>query len=418
MATKSKPKIAFLVGGTDLGGIITSVALLVKNIDRSKFHVVVVACGSGPIASSIANYADEYYNLETGSYPQLRKIKNGKLQEDLIARFHLIKWLTISIWKLSRWLRKGKIDLIHTNSVQFSLIAGIAGRLAKVPSVWHIRAPKNMAWRRGGPFLVEGYLASWLATKFIANSYFTASGFHKSWKKKTVVIWNAIDVEDIIAHQCHGRLREIANVPEDKKLVGLLGLIEHRKGIDRFIGMAAKLAKKRKDVRFVVIGGDVVQKKISQEVKACLVKLAKKLGISERLCFTGNIDNAPYYLGDMDAFFMCSRPGTETFGLVVIEAMAAGVPVIAFDNDAMSEIIVDNETGYLVPEGDMDLATERISSILDNNVLANDMKEAGLDRVRTVFDIPVLINNIQKLYCEILVNKKASILSISETESQ
>jgi len=398
MKTKSKPKIAFLVSDTDIGGIKTSVSLLLKNIDRSKFHVVVIACGSGPIVPSIANYADEYYNLETGNYPQLRRIKNGKLQEDFIARFRLIKWLTTSIWKLSRLLRKEKIELIHTNSLQFSLIAGVAGRLAKVPSVWHIRAPKNMAWRRGGPFFVEGYLASWLATIFIANSYFTASGFHKSWKKKTVVIWNAIDVEDIITNQRHGRLREIANVPENKKLVGLIGLIEHRKGIDRFVEMAAKLSKKRKNVRFVVIGGDVVQQKISQEVKADLIKLAEKLGVSERLCFTGNIDNASYYLGDMDTFFMCSRPGTETFGLVVIEAMAAGVPVVAFDNDAMSEIIIDNETGYLVPEGDIDLATERISSILDNNILANDMKEAGSDRVRTDFDIPVLINNIQKLY--------------------
>jgi len=405
MATNGKPKIAFLVGDTDIGGIITSVALLVKNIDRSKFHVVVVVCGSSPISPLIVNYADECHYLNTESYVPLRKIKNGKLQENLFARFHLITWLTKSIWRLSRWLRKEKIDLIHTNSIQFSLIAGIAGKIAKVPSIWHIRSPKNVAWRRGGPFLVEGYLASWLATKFVANSYFTARGFHKSWKNKTVVIWNAIDVNHIIEHQCHGRLREIAKVPQDKKLVGILGLMEHRKGIDRFIKMAGKLAKKRQDVRFVVIGGDIVQKEISQAVKADLVKLVENLGLSEKLCFTGNIDNASYYLGDMDVFFMCSRPGTETFGLVLIEAMAAGVAVVAFNNDAMGEIIVDGETGYLVPEGDVDLAAERISTILEDDGLANHIKEAGLARVRAEFDVPVLINKIQELYCEILANR-------------
>ena len=128
--------------------------MLVRNLDRSKFHVIVVACETGPATASIAGYADEYCNLGTGSYPSLRKIKNGKLREDFLARFYLIWWLIKSIWKLSRWFRKEKIDLIHTNSLQFSLIAGVAGRLAKVPSVWHIREPKNIAWLIGGPYIV------------------------------------------------------------------------------------------------------------------------------------------------------------------------------------------------------------------------------------------------------------------------
>jgi glycosyltransferase involved in cell wall biosynthesis len=324
----------------------------------------------------------------------------------LLARFYLVVWLIRCVWRLKKWLKKEAIDIIHTNSQQYNLIAGIAGRLAGVPSVWHIRSPQEMAWRRGGPFLIEGYLAAWLATVFIANSHFTAGTFHRSWKKKTVVVWNAVNISDIIAHQYLGRLREVANVSKDKKLVGFLGLIEHRKGIDRFISMAAKLAQKRNDVRFVVIGGEVGQKEISQAVKAELLKQAESLGIIEKLCFTGHLENAPNYLGDMDTFFMCSLPGTETFGLVVIEAMAAGVPVVAFDNDAMGEIIENGKTGYLVPEGDINLAVDRISHILDDNVLADEMKKTGLDRVRTYFDIPVLIDNIQKHYNAVLQTRK------------
>lgn len=398
----NKPKIAFLVNDIDKGGTAVSTGLLVKNIDREKFRVIVVACGPGPEAAQIGAYADEYHNLKIGSYRPLRKMINGREREDYLARLSLIIWLTKCVWRLTKWLRKEHIDIIHSNSTHFNLIAGIAGRLAGVPSVWHIRAPQKMAWRRGGPFLVEGYLASWLATLFIANSHFTAGGFHKSWKSKTVVVWNAIKAEDIIIHQCPGRLREIAKIPENKKLVGFLGLIEHRKGIDRFISMAAKLAQKRDDVRFVVVGGDIGQKEISQAVKAKLLKQAETLGVIDKLCFTGHLDNAPYYLGDMQTFFMCSLPGTETFGLVVIEAMAAGVPVVAFNNDAMNEIIVDGKTGYLVPEGNIGLATERISSLLDNNALADDIKKAALNRVKTHFDVPVLIDNIQKHYTAIL----------------
>ena len=109
-----------------------------------------------------------------------------------------------------------------------------------------------------------------------------------------------------------------------------------------------------------------------------------------------------YYIGDMDAFFMCSRPGTETFGLIVIEAIAASVPVVAFNNDAMSEIIIDGKAGFLVPEGDIDSAAECILRILDDKSLADNIKKAALNRVRNNFDIPILVDNVQKLYCKIL----------------
>ena len=69
----------------------------------------------------------------------------------------------------------------------------------------------------------------------------------------------------------------------------------------------------------------------------------------------------------MDTFFMCSLKGTEPFGLVVTEAMAAGVPVVAFANDAMPEIIEDGKTGFLVPEGDTDSAAERVLRILEDD---------------------------------------------------
>jgi glycosyltransferase involved in cell wall biosynthesis len=404
MSEMKKSKIAFLINDVDTGGTAVSTTMLVKNLDRSKFHVVVVSCGSGPAAASIASHADEYHNLGTGSYPSLRKMKNGKLQEDFLARFRLVKWLVTSIWKLRKLFGKEKIDLIHTNSSQFGLIAGIAGRLAKVPSVWHIRTPQDMAWRRGGPFLVEGYLASWLVTKFIANSYFTEATFHRSWKKKSIVIWNAIDMKSIIKNQHPGELRKIANISSKDRLVGVLGVIEQRKGMDRFINMAAKLSKLQNDVKYVIVGGFVGGElgKMSQAVKDDLVKLSKELGISEKLCFTGKIDNAPYYLGDMDAFFMCSQPDTETFGLVVIEAMAANVPVVAFKNDAMSEIFIDGKTGFLVPDGDVDLAAKYISRILAEDSLAQELKREALNRVENTFDIPILISNIQKLYHNIL----------------
>jgi glycosyltransferase involved in cell wall biosynthesis len=309
-------------------------------------------------------------------------------------------WILRCSWRVFLWLRKEQIVLIHTNTSHFNLIAGIAGRLAHVPSIWHIRVPQVMPLRRGGPFLVEGYLAALLATKFIANSHYTASTFHHTWKRKTVIIWNAVDAAAISLNHRKGQIRKMAGILDSEKLVGVTGMIAHRKGMDRFIEMAAKVAESRDDVKFVIIGGALGE--IGLKCRDELVMLAEKLGISEKLHFTGNIEDASYYTGDMDVFFMCSRPGTETFGLVVIEAMAAEVPVVAFANDAIPEIIEDGKTGFLVPEGDTVAATKRILQILDDPKLAGELKKAGKEKVLKNFDTPILISNIEKLYAEVL----------------
>jgi glycosyltransferase involved in cell wall biosynthesis len=395
--------VVFLVSDTNPGGTATSNSLLVESIDRRRFQVVVVACGPGPTAEQVGCHADEYHNLDIGSFPRIRKVREASVREDPRGWLALVVWVLKCVWALRKWLKGRKVDIIHANSLHFDLIGGIAGKLAGVPCLWHIRAPQTLAWRRGGPFLVEGYLAAYLATRFIANSHHTASGFHKSWQKKAVVVWNAIDVAAVEANQCGGGLRVRAGVTEGEKVVGVTGWVAHGKGMDRFLEMAAKLCVLRDDVRFIIVGG--AYDNVARRVLDALIGMCETLGITEKVSFVGNVSNASHYLCDMDVFFMCSRPGTETFGLVVIEAMAAGVPVVAFANNAMPEIIEDGRTGFLVPEGDVEMAAERISQVLSDRVLSDRLVRSAKTTVREKFDIPVLIRNVEQIYDDVLQGK-------------
>ncbi len=395
--TKEKARICFLISDTNAGGSALSTRLLIKEIDRSKFVIIVVTCGPGVVAPPMGALADEYYNLNVGSFPEVRKLKDGRYREDFRAWFHLFIWLTRCIWKFTFWLRRHKVDLIHSSIVHFNLIGSIAGRLTGVPSVWHIRTPKWKKWRVGGPLLVEGYLAALLATRFIANSNYTANTFHHSWKRKTVVIWNGIDTKMVSEDQYLGKLRKLAGISEREKLVGISCMLSQRKGVDRFIEMASKLSKKHDDVRFVIIAGGHGNN--YEAIKDELLGMVRELNLGEKVFFAENFENAPLYVGDMDVFFMASRPDTETFGLVVVEAMAAGVPVVAFANDAMPEIIDHEKTGILVPEGDIDAAAEQIGGILDTPAIGLRIAEAARVRVYKDFDVSVLISNVEKL-CE------------------
>jgi glycosyltransferase involved in cell wall biosynthesis len=398
--TKDKPKIAMFISDTHVGGSATLASVLVKNINREKYKVIVVACGPGPVGEEIGRDGDEYHNLKTGSFLPLRKFKNGKYHENIFAWPALIVWLIRSTWRMFFWLRRNKIDLIHSHLIYCNLIGSFAAKLAGIPSICHIHGPPHFSWKRGGTLVGGGYLDAWLAARFVAVSHFTSSTFHRCWKKKTAVVWNAIDAKSIVSSQDRSKLREIAKVCDEEMLVGVTGFFSPRKGLDRFVEMACKLGSKRNDVKFIIVGAPLGE--MGKSVMSDLMKLSETGGISEKLYFSGKLENASFYMSGMDAFFMCSRPSTETFGLVVIEAMAAGVPVVAFANDAMPEIIEDGKTGFLVPEGDTTAAAERISQILDDPKLAAKFKKAGQERIFKNFDIPILIDNIEKLYANVL----------------
>ncbi len=397
---EGKPRIAIFVSDTNPGGIETIVQLLVKNINREKYRVIVVTTGSGSVAQRIGSDADEFHNLQTGSMPHVSKFKNGRYHTNFLALPVLLIWLIKSVWRMIWWIRKNKIVLIHSHISAFSFIGGLAGKIAGVPLIWHVHCPQNQRWSRGGPFLINGYLSSWLATCFVANSSFTAEQIHHSWRKKTIVVLNCTDVNFVASNQHRGELRKMAGVSENERLVGIIALVSARKGLPRFIDMASKVVQKRQDVKFIIVAG--ILNEMSEKIMSDLTAMGKNLGIEDKLCFVRNIESASCYMGDMDAFFMCSLKGTEPFGLVVTEAMAAGVPVVAFANDAMPEIIEEGKTGFLVPEGDMDSAAKWILRILEDDNLSSQIAEAGRQRAYENFDIPVFIRNIESVYKKVL----------------
>lgn len=395
-----KPKIAFLISDTNAGGTANSTGLLIRNTDRNRFHVIVLACGTGPVAEQLRDYGDEYHNLHVGSWPQVSYIQNNKRKASFFLIIKLIFWFFKCSFAVAKWCRCENIDIIHSNSPHFNIVGGIASRLAGVKSVWHIRGPLFRRWFKGGPFLFEGRLALLFADRFIANSRFTAHTFHPSWKNKARIIYNAIDVSHISANQHPGELRKMAGIPAGKKVVGNAAVIEDRKGLDRFIETAALIVQNDEHVDFIIIAG--IANDFSRHLFEKLNNLVAKKQLTSRFFFVKNLRCASEYFSDMDAFFMCSRPGTETFGLVVTEAMAAGVPVVAFANDAMPEIIDDGKTGILVNEADCPAAAREISRILHNPEFSKNLAEAAQIKVYEQFDTPILAKCVNALYEEML----------------
>lgn len=396
MSLPIKHKIAVLISDTNLGGTETYLRSYIPHLDRNTFDVCVVATGPEPLAAEIGALADTYHNIKMGSFPRMRTLSHGRLVPDFAGILRLPIWFIVSVYRLARLIKKEKIELIHSHGIHFNLLAGLACKITGVPAICHVHAPPKLKYPWSG-WLAYGYLGAFLADRFVSVSQFAASQFHRSWKRKVSIVPNAIDCEHIKKHKKNGELRKMSGLTDKDFVVGNVSIVQHRKGLERFFELARSCQENGRDYKFVLIAGTY-----SDISKTIMSELKHKYHDVSNVIIIENLKQAMLYLGDMDIFFMCSRPGTETFGLVVIEAMAAGTPALAFKNDAMPEIIDNGVNGFLVPDNDI----HRVCKILDE--FHNDVEKQNSIRLHAVssvaerFDINAMCHKLETLYNEMI----------------
>lgn len=169
--------------------------------------------------------------------------------------------------------------------------------------------------------------------------------------------------------------------PKDR-MVLFVGRIEPLKGVDTLIRAMACLKFKQRvgPVHLAIIGGepDVDPEKMTAEM-ARLQKLSDDLCMGEMVLFLGKRgqDTLPYYYSAAEVLVMPSH--YESFGMVALEAMACGTPVIASDVGGLGFLVQDGETGYTIPDGEPDTMCDRLSLLLTDSVLRGQMGERAAE---------------------------------------
>jgi D-inositol-3-phosphate glycosyltransferase len=162
----------------------------------------------------------------------------------------------------------------------------------------------------------------------------------------------------------------------DERIILFVGRIEPLKGIDILINAVAQLAEES-DFHVLIVGGD---RRARRQVNH-LQELASGLGIGERVCFLGAVDHEklPLYYNAAD---VCVVPSYyESFGLVALEAMACGTPVVASRVGGLTGTVKDGETGYLISWRCPEPFAERLELLLDNETLRRRFGEAAREVV-------------------------------------
>jgi glycosyltransferase involved in cell wall biosynthesis len=191
---------------------------------------------------------------------------------------------------------------------------------------------------------------------------------------------------------------ELGLVPQDF-LVGNVGRLALQKG-QRHLILAMPLLLERVPRAHAVIAG-------GGDLEDYLRDLSVEVGVADRVHVLGPRRDVPALMHAIDVFAMPSI--WEGFGLVLLEAMAAGRPVVASRVATIPEVVVDGETGVLVPAGDPVALAEALAGLAHDSERARSFGEAGRERLRTRFSIEKMVGDTELLYRELLEERSAGL---------
>lgn len=369
--------ILFLDHASALGGAEQSLLLLLRYLDRQRFRPL-LACNPGPLA-------DAARGLGVPTLP----VTMPKLRGNPAA----LRELTRGSLALAQYIRRERVALIHSNVMRASFYALLAARLTGRPLIWHVR-DIHAPGQPGGTWYPR--LMCRLSNRVITISRAVAAALPCCTSAR--IIYNGVDLSAFDPHLDGAAVRAELGIVHAIPLVGILGRVQPWKGQADFLRAAALVAQTHPAAHFIVIGDTIfaTERDYLQELR----ELAHDLGITDRVTFTGYRHDIPRLLAALDLLVHCSQ--AEPFGRVLIEAMAMARPIVAYADGGVPEIVLDGETGRLVPPGDTTALAHAIVDLLDHPEQADAMGQAGRSRVTMHFDAHQTARAIEKIYESLL----------------
>jgi len=394
-------RVGFFIDGSERYGLLSFIESVLKGMDRRRFTCVGLFMGRGEVWRRLAPACDETVDLGLGPLlPLSRAVRSRYHLPTLLAKAVLFLRAVV---RAARAIRRARLDVVHVHAYPVHLVAGLACRMAGVPCVWH--------WH--GPFIGTGLMGALakLGFKHLASvvpciSRFVLETLPRKARAKACVVYNGVDVSRITERGRRGALRAQIGVPEGVPLVGLFGAIMERKGHEYFIRAAAQVVKRCPTVRFVIVGHEDEICRVRYGFESRYRRLVAELGLEQTVLFAGHLAEASLLMGDCDIICMptvpMGRDSGEGFGLVMAEAMAAGVPVVATHCGAPPEVIEDGVSGLLVPPRDSEALAKAIEFLLEDEGRRKAFGDAARRRVQEHFDVRHTAEALEEVYREVV----------------
>jgi glycosyltransferase involved in cell wall biosynthesis len=310
----------------------------------------------------------------------------------------LLRW-GIKVFQLVRSL---KGDLIYLNNLRSILFGSLPLKLLRKPIIWHEHNIQPSFLRK----VLLNLLALWLPNKIIVVSQAVANQYWNIIQNRKIqVIYNALDLSSF-PERASSNIREEFNIPDGYSIVTIPSVLRPWKGQEYFIRAAQFVKKEFPKCKFLILGEEIIKRE--RGYKQWLIRLSKSLGVDNDVIFTGFRKDVPTILSQSDVVVLASIL-PDPFPTVVLEAMAASKPTVATNVGGVPEMVIDGETGVLVPPKDYEAMANAILKLLINKEYSHRLGEAGFERLNKVFTMDKLMKEIEKALVGLLPQQSKSI---------
>lgn len=407
-------RILFLDHTASLGGGEIALLNLVQALDRRLYAPIVLLFSDGPLLGKLTEADVETHVLPLS--PRVIKTNKDSLGAGALLRLKDLGETLVYVVRLAHFIRAQRADLVHANSLKSDIIGGLAARLARVPVIWHVRDRITPDYLPGPVVMVFRRLCRVLPNYILANSHATLATVFSSREGRQAgsgmtqaasVVHDGVPMALLTAEEeADGEKADGEEAPVTKLLdprIGLVGRISPWKGQGIFLQAAALVRRRYPQARFQIIGAALFsEQEYEREIRA----LAASLDLDECVEFTGFRSDVQDLIAGLDVLVHASTTG-EPFGQVIVEGMAAGKPVVATRGGGVPEIVLDGQTGVLVPMSDVPAMADAILFLLDDPAAARRLGRMGRLRVGEHFTTALTARRVEAVYGRLL-NRPAS----------
>ena len=376
-------RLLLVVDSLEVGGAERHVVELAVALRRRGYEVAVACSVAGELLGELRDANIPIHQL-------LRRLMKRRLS-------------VAFAWRLRRLLRRERFDLVHAHIYASTAAAAIATLGVGVPLVITEHTEASWQGRR------ERWISRWVYRR-ARNIIAVSTPIERRLIERDGVPPERVTLIPNAVIPASGNPPDLADTLPDgwleRPLVGVVARLQPEKGVAIFLKAAAHASKVSPEARFLVVGDGPLREE--------LLDLVGHVGLRERVHFLGYRVDAQRLIGLLDVLVVPSL--TEGSPLIVLEAMAAGVPVVASAVGGIPDQVRHGEEGVLVPPDDPNALAGALGALLEDPALARRLGEAGRRRTENEFSHEALVRRIEAIYCAALGGETAQEEDAREPE--
>lgn len=312
-----------------------------------------------------------------------------------------------ALFRLYRFMRRERFDIVHTHSSKAGILGRVAARLARVPVVVHtlhslVFHEYQEAWKNWVYIKLKRLCAPLTDSLISVNEQTGRTALEQGIGRleQHITIYSGMELEPFLSIRETLSLTDAKRrfgIPPGAPVVGKVARLFPLKGHDQFFEAAAKVARLEPRAWFLVVGDGVLRS--SLEAKA------RELGIADRTVFAGRVapPDVPAHIQAMDVLVHTSL--REGIARVLPQAGAVGKPVITFSLDGAPEVIRDGVSGFLVAPLDTSALAERVMTLFNDEGLRARMGAEGRAFAAAHFGVETMVSRINEVYRQCLASR-------------